>query len=114
MADASFRYEVSEAIRRRALDLPESEEGTSCVNRAFSAGGKNFAFLGEVDDECRLRLKLDDSIREVASRFEVGSAGWTMIRFSPEHPPSHDELDRWVVERYRLLAPKKISSQLDG
>ena len=109
-----FRYEASSSIRLHALGYPEAAEGTSCVNRAFSAGGKNFAFLGEVDDECRLRLKLDESIPEVDDRFEVGSHGWTMIRFHPDEPPNTADLERWVGESFRLLAPKRLVAQLDA
>jgi len=112
-APETFRYDASQAIRRHALSLPGTEEGTSCVNRSFSSGNKNFAFLGEVDDECRLRLKLRDSVHEVESRFEVGTAGWTMIRFAPDQAPRADELNRWITESYRLIVPKKISAQLD-
>lgn len=99
-AAETFRYEVSEAIRAVALGLPEAEEGTSCVNRAFRAGGKNFAFLGEKDDECGLRLKLAD--------------GWTMLRFAPDAAPPIAELEAMVVESFRLLAPKRIVRLLDA
>ena len=109
-----FRYEASSSIRLHALGYPDAAEGTSCVNRAFSAGGKNFAFLGEVDDECRLRLKLGESIPEVDDRFEVGAHGWTMIRFHPDEPPNTADLERWVGESFRLLAPKRLVAQLDA
>lgn len=107
-----FAHPASETIRSIALRLPETDEGTSCVNRAFTAGGKNFAFLGEKDDEIRLRLKLDASVDEVADRYEVGSHGWTMIRFDATAAPSDAELERWVTESFRLLAPKKVVAQL--
>lgn len=96
----AFRYEVSESIRSIAMQLPEAAEGSSCVNRAFSSGGKNFAFLGEKDDECGLRLKLAD--------------GWTMLRFAPDDAPPHEELEAAILESFRLLAPKKIVRQLDA
>ena len=121
MSDApeTFQYQVSQAIREIAMALPDASEGTSCVNRAFKAGGKNFAFVGEKDEGTGLRLKLGESIAEVQvlaesdpDRYQVGKGGWSMLRFPLDHEPSLDELNRWVTESFRLLVPKKISAQL--
>ena len=119
-APEEFRYDVSKAIRAVAMALPEATEGQSCVNRAFKAGGKNFAFLGEKEGECGLRLKLGASIDELVrraesqpDRYQVGTAGWTMLRFDPDDPPAPDDLETWIVESFRLLAPAKIVATLD-
>lgn len=90
-----FRYEVSEAIRSYATTFPETTEGASCVNRAFNAGGKNFAFLGEKDDLCILRLKLAD--------------GWNKIEFDPADPPAIEQIHAWIDESFLLLAPKRLT-----
>lgn len=115
-----FRYALSEQIRNHAMSFPETEEGTSCVNRAFKAGGKNFVFLGEKDDECNMRLKLDASIPEIRERakgeerqWDVGKGGWTMLRLDPDSPPPAEDLERWITESFLLLAPKKVSKLLD-
>ena len=115
-----FRYPVSETIRTHAMTFPKTEEGMSCVNRAFSAGGKNFLFLGEKEDECSLRLKVADSIPELqalanqdAERWQVGKAGWALLRFPPDDAPAPADLARWVTESFLLLAPKKVSALLD-
>ncbi len=114
-----FQHEISGSIRSIALAFPETTEGSSCVNRAFKAGGKNFAFLGEKDDEANLRLKLDASLPDIQSRvnagddrFEVGKFGWTMLRFSPDDPPLTTDLERWIAESFMLLVPKAVSEQL--
>lgn len=91
-----FRYDISSVIRDRAMTYPEASEGTSCVNRAFKAGGKNFVFLGEKEDLCILRLKLAD--------------GWAKIEFDPAEPPSTGELEAWIEESFLLLAPKRVRS----
>lgn len=118
MSDATeqFQYPISETIRGFAMSLPQAEEGTSCVNRAFSAGGKNFLFVGEKEDECNVRLKLSDSIAEVESggRFNVGKFGWTLLRFPPGDPPDAGALERWIAESFRALVPKKVAKLLDG
>ncbi len=123
MADApeSFTHPISEKIRTHAMSLPETVEGSSCVNRAFTAGGKNFAFLGEKDDECKLRIKLAASLPEIearasndADRWQVGSGGWVLLVFPPGDAPKITDLRRWLTESFRLLAPKKVVARLDG
>ena len=116
----SFKHTISETIRAHALTFPETVEDASCVNRAFKAGGKNFVFLGEKDDECNIRLKLDASVPEIETlakedpdRWQVGKGGWVMLRFSPDSPPPVTDLQRWITESFHLLAPKKIVALLD-
>jgi hypothetical protein len=115
-----FQHKISERIRSHAMSFPETTEGTSCVNRAFKAGGKNFVFLGEKDDECNIRLKLDASLPEIQAlaetdprRWDVGMGGWTMLRFSPDDPPDTMDLERWITESFMLLAPKKVLALLE-
>ncbi len=112
----AFEFAVSEQVRAIALGYPSVTEGSSCVNRAFKAAGKNFAFLGEKDGDCRLRVKLGPSLADVTDDpiVDVGSAGWTMVQFSGDDPPDLARLERWVDESYRLLAPKKLVALLDA
>lgn len=119
-AAEAFEFAASEALRLQALELPDAREGTSCVNRAFKAGGKNFAFVGEREGHCTLRLKLGPSVDEVArlgaeqpDRYQVGSAGWALLTFPPDDAPPAEATRRWITESYRLLAPKKLGRQLD-
>lgn len=89
-----FQYEISDAIRAHAMGFPETAEGASCVNRAFSSGGKNFVFLGEKPDLCTMRLKLAD--------------GWQKIEFAPDDAPPLAEIEAWITESFFLLAPKRV------
>lgn len=64
---ANARKEPTESpptlgLRRFAMRLPEAEEGTSCVNRAFRAWGKTFAYLGMKADRYKLMVNLTDSV----------------------------------------------------
>lgn len=118
--EEQFRYAISETIRNHAMTFPETTEGSSCVNRAFKAGGKNFVFLGEKDDECNIRLKLAASVPEIAKlaksdgeRWQTGKGGWTLLRFPPDDPPPSADLERWITESFMLLAPKKVQKLLD-
>ena len=93
-----FENLVCEQIRDFAMTFPETVEGSSCVNRAFTAGGKNFVFLGEKGSQCTLRLKL--------------AAGWTKIEFDGNDAPATAELESWITESFLLLAPKRVAAQL--
>ena len=46
MTAAQFQYDVVKALRRYALQYPETNEGSSCVKRAFRARNKGFLYLG--------------------------------------------------------------------
>jgi len=109
-------------LRKFALSLPEATEGTSCNNAAFKAGSKNFFFLGEKGGGFNAMLKLTetDSIKEAEQLersqpdvFGVGKAGWVSCKFSPEDKAPVDVLERWILESYRALAPKKLVAKLD-
>ncbi|MCP3936193.1 MAG: MmcQ/YjbR family DNA-binding protein [Actinomycetia bacterium] len=120
-APEKFSYPISDSIREMAMALPDTTEGTSCVNRAFKAGGKNFAFLGEKPEGCGLRLKLSDSVPEIEKRserqpdrYEVGKGGWVMLRFPADAAPDNADLESWIVESFCLLAPKKTSAKLEN
>ena len=97
-ATEPFENPVCEQIRDFAMTFPEAAEGSSCVNRAFSAGGKNFVFLGEKGADCTLRLKLAD--------------GWQKIEFDAADAPESKQIESWITESFLLLAPKKIAAQL--
>lgn len=112
-----FAQPISEQLRAQALALPETSEGTSCVNRAFKVRKKNFLFVGEKENEIRLMFKLKESLDAAAemhdSRIGVGKTGWVTVRFSPDDVPDTALLTSWVVESFRTLAPKTLVKQLD-
>lgn len=114
----AFLHPTSQRLRAVALSLPETAEGTSCVNRAFKVRKKNFLFLGEKDGEVRLMAKLVESLPDVQAladpRVDVGRTGWVTARFDPEDPPDVGMLERWVVESFRALAPKAVVRALDA
>ena len=104
-----------EAMRTCALALPHAEEGTSCVNVSFHAGGKNFLFLGRKEEYFTLRLKLGDSLKtaqELAAgkpdNYSAGSGGWTLVTFAYNARFPKKRLQSWIEESYRLIAPKKL------
>lgn len=110
-----FTDPVTSALRDHAMTFPEASEGPSCVNRAFKVRKKNFLFVGEKNDgSCKVMLKLGPSLDEAVqlartdSRLDVGSSGWATIRFDPSNRPDVEQLEAWVDESFRLLAPKSL------
>ncbi len=118
--DETFQHEILCALRRHALRLPATSEGSSCTRRAMKVGKKNFAFLGEkAGSECSLMVKLASSIEEARElaiaqpeTYKVGVAGWTTLSWSEGSGPDMELLMRWVDESYRLFAPKAVLKQL--
>jgi len=108
------------SLRKLAMALPEATEGPSCNNRAFSAGKKNFLFVGMKEDHYIVRLKVKDSLPDLqklgkkdSQTYDVSTMGWVKITYSNDEAPV-DSMSDWVTESYRLLTPKSLSSQLDG
>ncbi len=106
------------ALRRSALRLPGVEEGSSCVNRAFRAGGKAFAYLGMKPDRYKLMVKLTDSLpraealeRERPGAFNVGKHGWTTVRLPHTDKGPKGMLESWIKESYRALAPAGLAEK---
>jgi len=110
-------------LSRRALRLPGAAEdiacaGTSLECRTITAGGKTFLFLPKTE----IRLKLRDSLPEAEAlaaaepeTYRVGAHGWVTIRLSIAEAaadPALDRLERWLVESFRLIAPRKLVAQL--
>ena len=112
-----FSQPISEHLRAYALALPETSEGTSCVNRAFKVRKKNFLFVGEKAAQVRVMLKLDASLAEAQAmadpRISVGKTGWVTLQFAPDDVPDESLLSAWVVESFRALGPKSVVKQLD-
>lgn len=114
----AFTQQISKQLRELALALPETTEGTSCVNRAFRVGRKNFMFLGEKDLQVRLMLKLEASVDAAQAMdrpgIAVGKHGWTSIQCPAGEFPEMAVLKAWVLESYRALCPRTILKRLDA
>ncbi len=112
----TFEYAISRRLRAAAMALPEASEGHSCVNRAFRVGKKAFFYLGEKPAHIYAMLKLTDSYESAAEmddpRVAAGKNGWVTLRFQADDHPDAATMERWVVESYRALVPKKFVALL--
>jgi len=104
-----------ETLRRFALDLPHTEEGTSCNNVVFKAGAKNFFFMGVKDDVMVLRFKLVDKVGEAEQLAEkspdvysVGTSGWTTVCLPLAARFPGKRFQAWMKDSYRALVPRKL------
>ena len=106
-----------EALRRRGLSLPEAIEEFPWGHTALKVRGKTFVFLNRSEEELSLSVKLPVS-RDFALIFDwaeptgygLGRAGWVSARFGPEDEPDIELLERWIVESYKAIAPKKLGA----
>ena len=119
-AREEFQHAGTRALRSRALELPGVAEGDSCVKRSFKARTKGFLYLGEKDETYNVMLKVGESLDEVR-RFcaeqpdmrSVGNTNWVTLHFRGDQAPPDALLD-WIEESFRLLAPKKLVTELEA
>nr|WP_295370433.1 MmcQ/YjbR family DNA-binding protein [uncultured Sphingosinicella sp.] len=108
-----------ERLRRHGLALPETLEEFPWGHSALKVRGKTFLFLNHSEEELSLSVKLPAS-RDFALIFDwaeptgygLGRSGWVTGRFSQDDQPDFELLERWIVESYKAIAPKKLSASL--
>ena len=104
-----------ETLRRHGLALPEAVEEFPWGHSALKVRGKTFVFLNRSEEELSLSVKLPAS-RDCALIFDwaeptgygLGRSGWISARFGPDDEPDLELLERWIVESYKAIAPKKL------
>ena len=104
-----------------ALSLPEAAEEWPWGDRAFKVRKKVFTFLVCSDDALKFTAKLRDGHAEAdhlpfteATGYGLGKAGWITARFEPGEEVPVTLLEDWMVESYRLVAPKKLVATLES
>ena len=108
-----------EELRRFGLTLPETVEESPWGHCALKVRGKTFVFLNQSDEELSLSVKLPVS-RDFALVFDwaeptgygLGRSGWVTARFGPGEEPDLELLQRWIVESYKAVAPKKLGATI--
>ena len=106
-------------LRSFALALPEAVEEFPWGHSAFKVRAKTFLFLNKDAGGLSLSVKLPAS-RDFALVFDwteptgygLGRSGWVTARFAPQDEIDFELLNRWVLESYRAIAPKKLSALL--
>jgi hypothetical protein len=104
-----------QALRAFGLALPEAAEDQPWGHTALKVRNKTFCWLS-LDDRLSCTTKLPVS-REFAlmldgtepTGYGLGRAGWVTSAFA-EGAIDLDLMKRWITERYRAVAPKKLGA----
>ena len=82
---------------------------------------KTFAFLSAPGNPPSLSLKLPMSASIALdvpgaqpTPYGLGRSGWVSMSFADATPPPLEQLELWLEESYRAVAPKKLVAQLDA
>jgi|SRR5689334_22117190 len=122
MADKS--KQLSAALLAHALSLPEAWEDHPWGENVVKVGKKVFVFFGVPDARSEQLIvcvklprsgvaALDLDCCEPAG-YGLGKSGWVAARFGPREAPPRAQLEAWIEESYRAVAPKKLAARLDG
>jgi len=109
-------------IRSFALSLPGTQPKSPWpCHDDVAVNDKTFVYLGLRDGEVSVGVKLPVSRATVLAlpktkpmAYGLGKSGWVSIRFGPSAGPPLDAVKRWVMESYRMQAPKPVLRQLEA
>ena len=114
---------VRAALSDAACALPGAHLEFPWGERVVKVRGKIFIFLGSDDpaaETAGVGLKLRESHEEGMatpgarpSGYGLGKAGWVSIPIGADGPPLA-VLERWLVESYRIVAPKRLTRDLEA
>lgn len=101
--------QIIEAIKAKALEYPDVEEGQSCSQSAFKIRGKAFLYIGMQGGRGKAMFKLKPSKQQALilaqdnpDDFQLGSTSWVTARFTDEEPMATDLWEQWLQESYEL------------
>ena len=112
---------AEQALRRFALDCPETYEEFPWGHRAIKVRKKVFVFLALGDEGLSMSAKLPASNHAALALpfaeptgYGLGKSGWVTARFDLDEEPPLELLQEWIAESYRAIAPKKLGAQLES
>lgn len=104
-----------------ALSLPEASEDFPWGERVAKVNGKIFVFLGhdQAAGPAGMSVKLVESHGHALAvegvkptGYGLGRAGWVNVPLAAEGV-TVDLLRDWIEESYRVIAPKRLVTELD-
>lgn len=112
---------AADAMRAFGLGLPDAWEDFPWGEPALKVKKKVFVFLGRPGKSLGFAVKLPHSADDVLTMpfakptgYGLGRAGWVSFTFTAEMPPDVSDLQAWVEESYRAVAPKTQIKALDA
>jgi predicted DNA-binding protein (MmcQ/YjbR family) len=114
-----------ETVREFSLGLPGATEEFPWGESVAKVNKKVFVFLGMDDGSYPLAvtLKLKDEEAHAhaltspgaePAGYGLGRSGWVRIPLEEQGAPAAELLCDWVEESYRVIAPKKLITELDA
>lgn len=105
-------------VRRMALSLPETEEGTHFRQPSFKVRGKSFAAVEKGDAQAGVQLRPEDAraaLAEDPTGLEAVHRGDRLIglRITLATVPE-DRLEQLLVTAWRFRAPKRLVAEYDS
>ena len=111
---------VRAALLAFALSLPEAVEDHPWNETVAKVRKKVFVFLGGDPSRDRITVKLVESHGHALSiegaqpaGYGLGKAGWVTVPVNAEDV-GFELLCDWIEESYRIVAPKRLVSELDA
>lgn len=119
MANAS--PELAKALRAFALTLPESREDYPWDHAASKVRKKAFVFWGMDDDPglsvgVKLKFSMVDVLQEPFAKpmgYGLGRHGWVSLYWEAGAEVDQDQVEAWIIESFRAVAPKTVARKLD-
>ncbi|MEV3967672.1 MmcQ/YjbR family DNA-binding protein [Streptomyces sp. NPDC050698] len=125
MAVPRYALKKREKVRAFALGLPGAVEEFPWGESVAKVNKKVFVFLGVGDGSYPLgvTVKLTDETAHAhalacpgaePAGYGLGKAGWVSIPLEEQGAPAAELLCDWVEESYRVIAPKRLTAELDA
>jgi predicted DNA-binding protein (MmcQ/YjbR family) len=96
----------------------DTEDGGATEEGGATEDGGATAGPAVLSLTCKLPHSAADALERAdaePSGYGLGRHGWVTFRFVEGQPlPEQDQLEAWIVESYRAVAPKTLSRSLDA
>jgi predicted DNA-binding protein (MmcQ/YjbR family) len=126
MKRPSHLTNAESALRKHALNYPESHEDFPWGHCAIKVKGKVFLILSHGREDqgevvLNLTLKLPESGRWALTLpyteptgYGLGKSGWVSASFGVKDEIPLDILEQWVDESFRAVAPKRVLAKMES
>ena len=110
---------LAQRLRQRALGYPETYEEAPWGDRVVKVRGKIFFFCGVHAKQLYVTVKLPATGRALLTRdyaepthYGMGKHGWVTSKFNLAGDVPRREVEQWIDESFRAVAPKQVVSAL--
>jgi predicted DNA-binding protein (MmcQ/YjbR family) len=112
---------LAKLLRKHALGHPETYEEAPWGDRVVKVRGKIFFLCGVHAKQLYVTVKLPATGRALLQRpyaepthYGMGKHGWVTSKFNVVEDVPQREVEQWIDESFRAIAPKKLSAMTDA